>query len=52
MVKFTPWSIYHQERTPVFIEERREWTSEPFGTFWRCKKSLAPTGVSYNGRDI
>jgi len=46
MVKFTPRPVYHQERTPVSIEERIDWAPEPFGTFWRYEKSLAPPWVS------
>ena len=52
MVKFTPWPIYHYERTPDSIEERTDWAPEAFGNFWRCEKSLTPTGVSYNDRDM
>jgi hypothetical protein len=52
VVRFTLRPIYHQERTPFSIEERIEWSPDPFGTFWRCEKSLASTGVSYKGRDM
>lgn len=42
---FTLWPLYHWERTPVPAEREARWSPEPFRTFWRRQKFLAPAEI-------
>jgi hypothetical protein len=44
-VKFTPWSPYRREGTPVPIELEARWAPEPVLTFLRRENSGTPTWI-------